>query len=400
VPQGRHLHALTERGRQIMDELFPSFTAELSGQGVPTVETLAGFRWYLGGRQVQSAPAGLTMVLASRPMLETTMRARALAVPNIRLRSHLRAVGLVAASASRGAGRVGGVRVVPPGQRAEPEKAEIIDADMVVDATGRGSRAPEWLAALGLVRPPEERLDIDLGYASRSYRRRPGDPGGDLGVVVHSLPGRLHRGGMASAQEDDRWIVTLTGMLGDHPPTDPAGFEEFAASLAVPDVHRFITQAEPLDDAVPYRFRGSLRRRYDRLKSPCEGFIAVGDAACCLNPLYAQGMTVAAQQALALRDCLRSGGSEALARRFFARTTKPVGHAWTLASDSDLRYPGVAARRPLRTRLVNAYISRVQTAMHTDPDVGRRFLRVANLVEPPTALLTPRVLARVARHSR
>ncbi len=442
VPQDRHLHALTERGRQIIDELFPSFTAELCGQGVPTVEMLVGFRWYLGGLPVQSVPAGLTMLLASRPLLETAIRARTLAVPNIRLRSHLRAAGLVAASASRGGpGRVGGVRVVPLvprgleppaarlrpspeaarslfpappeagqrhgraafgplGHRAERENAEIIDADLVIDATGRGSRAPEWLAALGMARPLEERLDIDLGYASRSYRRQPGDLAGDRGVVVHSLPGRLHRGGMASAQEDNRWIVTLTGMLGDHPPTDPAGFEEFAASLAVPDVHRLITHAEPLDNAVPYRFRGSLRRRYDRLKSPCEGFVAVGDAACCLNPLYAQGMTVAAQQALALQDCLRSGGTEALARRFFARTAKPVGHAWTLASDSDLRYPGVSARRPFRTRLVNAYISRVQAAMHTDPDITRLFLRVANLVEPPSALIRPPALTRVARHSR
>jgi 2-polyprenyl-6-methoxyphenol hydroxylase-like FAD-dependent oxidoreductase len=402
VPHGRHLHALMDHGRQIMDGLFPSLTAELSDRGAPTADPLVGGRLYFNGRRVRPTPTGLTSLLASRPLLENAVRARTLALPNIQLRSHLRAVGFVAASsspASRGApGRVIGVRVVGRGHRAEPENAEIINADLAIDATGRGSRAPEWLAALGLPRPREERIDLDLGYASRTYRRTPGDLAGDHTVIVTSLP-KLRSGG-AIAQEADRWIVTLAGLLGDHPPTDPTGFAEFAACLPAPDIHRLITDAEPLDDAVPYHFRGSLRRRYDRLNPPCDGFISIGDAACSLNPIYAQGMTVAAQQALVLAGCLRSGGTEALPKRYFAAAATPVGHAWTIAADSDLRCPGVSAPRPLRTRVANAYLPRLQAATHRDPTVARLFVRVANLIDPPSALMKPGIVLRVARHGR
>ncbi len=263
-----------------------------------------------------------------------------------------------------------------------------------MDATGRGSRAPDWLAALGHERPEEERIDVDLGYASRTYRRRPGHLDGDLAVVVSTMPG--WRGGGAITLEGDRWHVTLAGMLGDHPPTDHAGFEAFAATLPVGDVHRIVRDAEPLDDPVPHRFRGSLRRRYDRTAAPPAGFLVLGDAVSSFNPLYAQGMTVAAQQALVLRDCLRDGRPDPA--RFHREVAAVVDTAWRMSTGSDLRYPGVVGPRTPASRAVSAYVTRAQVAAHRDPEVARTFMRVANLTLPPTALLAPPIVLRVLRH--
>ncbi|WP_131767620.1 NAD(P)/FAD-dependent oxidoreductase [Candidatus Protofrankia californiensis] len=413
APQGRHLHGLMECGRQIMEELFPGLTAELGERGAPMTEVLVKSRWYLSGLQVHPTPTGLTSLLASRPLLESVMRARATALPGVCVRQRLTAVGLITAPGE--ANRVAGVRVVPTGDGsrndafdggaptdgtnpadARPDRTEVISADLVVDATGRGSRAPQWLTEIGQHQPSQERIDIDLGYSSCTFRRRPEHLGGDIGVVVSTMPGQ--RGGGAIALEGDRWHITLGGMLGDHPPTDHEGFRAFAATLPVPDIHELVTQAEPLGDPVPHRFRGSLRRHYEDLRMPPEGFLAIGDAVCSFNPLYAQGMTVAAQQVQALRDCLCSD-EPALPRRFYRQAARLIDTAWQMSSNADLNHPGVQGRRTLRIRLVNAYLHRVRIAAHADPTVARTFMRLANLMEPPEALLRPSMIARVLRHS-
>lgn len=378
VPQARHLHGLMERGRQIMEELYPGLTADLAAEGAPTTEVLRESRWYLSGLRVRPTDTGLTTLLASRPMLENAIRLRTVALPGVDLVNQRAAAGLV------GDQQISGVRLT---------NGEVLHADLIVDATGRGSRAPDWLAELGHPRPAEERIDVDLGYSSRLYRRKPEHLDGDLAVVVSTMPG--FRGGGAITLEGDRWHVTLAGMLGDHPPTDPAEFECFAATLPVPDVHEIIREAEPLDDPVPHRFRGSLRRRYDTVSAP-QGFLVIGDAACSFNPLYAQGMTVAAQQALVLRECLPDPEPS----RFYREAAAVVDVAWQMSTGSDLRYPGVEGPRTVRSRIVSAYSSRAQVAAHRDPLVARTFMRTANLTIPPTSLLAPEILIRVLRAGR
>ncbi len=385
APQGRHLHGLMEGGRVIIEALFPGITAEAIGRGAPTTEVLVGSRWYLSGLRACPTPTGLTTLLASRPLLESLMRDRVTAMPGVSLRQEVAADGPVAAE-----GEITGVQVRSSGSGDSASLA----ADLVVDATGRASRAAEWLARAALPVPGIERIDVDLGYSSRTYRHRPDHLGGDLGVVVSTMPGR--RGGGAIQVEGDRWHVTLGGMLGDHPPTDHAGFESWAATLPVPDIHQLIADAEPLDDPVPHRFTGSLRHCFERLGHHPAGFLVLGDALCSFNPLYAQGMTVAAQQALALRGCLREG-REDLPRRFYARAAPLIDTAWRMSTNADLNHPGVRGKRTLRTRLTNAYVHRCHVAAHADPAVARTFMRVANLVEPATVLLRPGTLARVLR---
>ncbi|KLL10162.1 NAD(P)/FAD-dependent oxidoreductase [Protofrankia coriariae] len=389
VPQGRHLHGLLDRGRQIMEELFPGLTTELTQRGASTIETLVGSRWYLRGLRVRSTPTGLTSVLASRGLLEDVLRARLRVIPGVEFVQRTSATGLVAAPEAPD--RIIGVHVT---RQPRGAGTGVVHADLVVDATGRASRGPDWLTALELPAPPERRTDVDLGYASRFYRHRPEHLDGQRSVIVSTMPG--FRGGGAVALEGGRWHVTLAGMLGDHPPTDPEGFEAFARTLPVPDIYDLVTSTEALGDPVPHRFTSSLRRYYERVKNPPTGFLVIGDAICSFNPLYAQGMTVAAQQAWALRDCLRAAGPD-LPARFYRQAGRVVDVAWDMANGADLRYPGVQGRRGLRDRLVGPYAERVQVAAHQDATVARALMNTLNLVDAPTALLRPAVAAGVLR---
>jgi flavin-dependent dehydrogenase len=387
VPQGRHLHGLMEGGRAIIEELFPGITAAAVDAGAPTTEVLVGSRWYLSGLRAAPTATGLTTLLASRPLLESLMRDRVTARPGVSVRQGTVAEGLIGGERP---GAIAGVRV-----RSADAESGSVAADLVVDATGRGSRAAEWLERAGLPVPETLRVDVDLGYASRTYKYRPEHLGGDRGVVVSTMPGS--RGGGAITVEGGRWHVTLGGMLGDHPPTDHAGFESFAATLPVPDIHQLIVNAEPLDDPVPHRFTGSWRRYFERLADHPEGFLVLGDALCSFNPLYAQGMTVAAQQAMALRACLGEG-RDGLPRRFYTRAAPLIDVAWQMSTNADLNHPGVDGKRTLRMRLTNAYVQRCHVAAHADPAVARTFMRVANLVDPAAVLLRPATVARVLRH--
>ncbi|MFE9581653.1 FAD-dependent oxidoreductase [Nocardia sp. NPDC006044] len=382
VPQGRHLHGLLDRGRTIIEQLYPGFTSELAERGAITTEALVGTRWYVGGSRVAPSSTGLTSVLATRPLLEAVLRQRTLATPGVRL----------CEGAARGL--IGDAHRVRAVSVSGAYGTHAHATDLVVDATGRGSRAPVWLTALGAQAPAEDRLEVDLGYASRLFRRTPGQLGEHSSVIVST--GANGRGGGAIRVEGDRWHVTLAGLLGDHPPTDPVGFAAFANTLSAPDIHDIVVGSEPLDEAVPHRFRSPVRRRFERLDAVPHGFLVLGDALCSFNPLYAQGMAVAAQQAMALRDCLRAGAElPGLPARFYSAAGKVVDVAWQLSAGADLSHPGVLGPRTPRTRLTNAYVARVQRAAHVDPLVARTFLRVANLVEPPAALLHPRIASRI-----
>ncbi|WP_330231652.1 FAD-dependent monooxygenase [Nocardia sp. NBC_00508] len=382
VPQARHLHGLLDRGRTIIEELFPGFTAEMAARGATIAEALVDTRWYVGGLRAAPASTGLTSVIATRPLLESMLRERTSALPEVRLMSGV-ARGLIG-----DARRVRAVAV--SGESGDETHA----TDLVVDASGRGSRASVWLTALGAQPPDEQRIEVDLGYASQFYRRTEGQLDGQSSVIIST--GANGRGGGAIRVEGERWHVTLAGILGDHPPTDPDGFARFAASLAAPDIHDIVRSAESLGDAVPHRFRAPVRRRYPRRAAVPDGFLMLGDALCSFNPLYAQGMAVAAQQAIALRECLRDGGPRPdLPARFYRAADKVLDVAWQLSAGADLAHPGVTGPRTARTRFTNAYVARVHRAAHVDPRVARTFLRVANLVEPPAALLHPLLTGRI-----
>jgi len=391
VPQGRHLHVLHPRGAQVLDELFPGLLARMTAHGAVRGDTTGTGRWQLSGHRFRQEHSGVSGILASRPFLEGHVRAALGDLPGVTLVPGHDIVGLTVTDDRR---RVTGVRLASHGATAP---TETLPADLVIDATGRGSRTPRWLTELGYPTPNEDRLEIGLGYASRTYRLRPGALGTDHGVVTGATPS-VPRGGVLAAIEGDRFILTVSGILGDHPPIDPTGFEAFAATLVFPDITQALEDAEPLDDPVAIRFPAGVRRRYERLRRFPQQLLVTGDAVCSFNPVYGQGMTVAALEALALRRLLAGGVPQP--RRYFRDIARLVDVAWDMAVGGDLAFPQVPGPRPMTVRLVNAYLARLQAAAASDASLATAFIRVVGMLDRPETLLRPDRVIRVLRAPR
>ena len=218
----------------------------------------------------------------------------------------------------------------------------------MVDASGRGSRSPAWLEELGYSRPAEEKVRIGMGYTSCYYRRHPDHIPGLNGIVLLATPPDKRLGVML-AQDGNRWVVTVGGYLGDHAPTDFQGFLEAARRLPVPDIYDVIKNAEPCGQPVAYKFPANLRHCYEKLARFPKGYLVLGDALCSFNPIYGQGMTVAALEAEALGACLANGRNH-LAKHFLAKASKIIDVSWSAATDN----VGVTGYRVVRHWFVSS----------------------------------------------
>jgi 2-polyprenyl-6-methoxyphenol hydroxylase-like FAD-dependent oxidoreductase len=398
VPQGCHGHGLLASGLQGLVRLFPRLKRDLLDAGALEGDVVGSVRWFQHGCYKAQFDSGLGGILLSRPLLECMVRRQVLALPNVDLMPNIHVLGL-AATESRG--RVTGVRVQHHRPHQSPARSvdmATFNADLVVDATGRASRAGAWLEDLGYASPPIEEVGVRLGYATRTFVRRREDLDGALGAIITPTPPGETRGGFMLAMEHDRWIVSLCGWTGDHAEPTNEGFLAFARSLPRPDIYDVVRRATPLTDATAYAIPSSLRRRYERLTRLPERFLTIGDSIAAFNPVYGQGMSVATLEALELAACL--DGPEGLAwlgRRFFARAARVVDTPWTMAVGGDFAFHGVTGRRPAGNALVNWYLDRVHDAASTDHEVCRAFFRVANLLASPGSLFAPTVMARVLR---
>ncbi|WP_426502228.1 FAD-dependent oxidoreductase [Dactylosporangium sp. McL0621] len=392
VPHGRHAHALLAKGQHILEELFPGLDKAMAAEGVLAGDLSGNLRWYFNGKRLSQARTGLSSVSATRPVLEAHVRARVAELSNVEFLEGCTIRGLVTTADRK---RVIGVEVLDDGAAAA---TQVLRADLVVDATGRGSRMPAWLEEFGYARPAEDRVKIDMAYTTRHFRLREDPYGTDLSINPVASPA-FPRGAFFPKLGDGVSMLSLTGILGDYPPTDHEGFLAFARSLPAPEIYETIRTAEPVDEAVSFRVAASVWRRFDRLREFPAGLLVFGDAVCAFNPVYGQGMTAAALEAVALREHLqRFGDPQAL--RFFREIKPLIGVPWEISTGGDLGFPGVEGPRTLKVRLANAYMSRLHAAAVHDGAVTRTFFRVAGLVDPPTALMSPGTMLRVLRGGR
>jgi 2-polyprenyl-6-methoxyphenol hydroxylase-like FAD-dependent oxidoreductase len=330
----------------------------------------------------------------SRPLLESHIRRCVAGIPNVRLFDNWQVLGLIGAFNHRCG--ITGVRVRPRGNYAQNE--EWLPATLVVDASGRGSQTPFWLAALGYPPVEETLVKIDVGYATRIYRRPESAPVHWKALGIYPWPPGMKRAGYLFPIEGNAWMATLSGCLHDHPPADEAGFLAFARSLARPDMYEAIKDAEPLSAVAIHKFPASRRRHYEQSACLPDGLVVLGDAACSFNPVYGQGMTVAALEACALRTSLEQqlrgpvGNMAGFSHRFQKDLARVIEVPWLLAASEDLRYPATEGKRPFGMHVLQAYTQRVCRLTAADPFVTESFCEVLNMLKPPGALFHPRIL--------
>ena len=383
VPQARHLHSLAARGSEILERLFPGFDAELAAAGCPLLDQASDAVTDLAVGRLPRFRSGITMRAASRALVERRIRARLEKDPNIGFMPGREAVGLLL-----GRRGVSGVRT----RLRAGGSIEEIGADLVVDASGEGSRAPRWLEEIGHEAPEETVVDARLGYATRWYRVPENFSGDWTGVAV--LPGwpETTRGGTLRRVEGDLWTAVLIGTGGDYPPTDPEEFVSFAASLHSPAIHDAIKNAEPASPVYGYRRTANRLRHYEKTRLP-DNFLVAGDAACVLNPSYGQGMTAAALSAVALGKCLDGERGAGLSRRFQRRQRRAVAPCWTATTNSDAQWAaGGVEDLGFARRILYRISEEVMKLAVEREDVARTMLGVKNVIKPPAALLRPGIL--------
>jgi 2-polyprenyl-6-methoxyphenol hydroxylase-like FAD-dependent oxidoreductase len=398
VPQGRQFHILLARGLAILDRLFPGFDQELRAAGAVPLNFPADVLALSATGWVDRRARGWEALSATRPLIEATVRRRVRDLPGITVLDGYDATGL---NVSSPGGRVEGVSV----RRVDGSGDGLqIDADLVADSAGRGSRAPVWLGELGYPAPEKTQVDSNIAYATRIVRI-PDVPADWKAVMLMSQPPSMPRSGYLFPVEGDRWIVALIGAAGQHPPTDEEGFAAFIRSLRHPVIADTLQQAEPLTPIRGHRGTTNRRWHFDRMPRWPEQFLVLGDAACAFNPIYGQGMTTAAVAAECLTDCLwnqrrrhRDGDLDGLSVRFQRRLARATADAWALSTGQDLRFPTTTGMRAgVVVRAQHRYQDRVGIATTEDPAVAVLYSRVLGMLERPTALLRPHVLASVVR---
>jgi 2-polyprenyl-6-methoxyphenol hydroxylase-like FAD-dependent oxidoreductase len=383
VPQGRHGHALAARGLRAFNELFPGLSGELAAAGAPTVDFCARAEHHWPNGVPAAIPSPVTIQPVSRPLLEDVLRRRVLAIPGVRIMEGCTVTGL------RGdARRVTGVHLT----RRADGTTMALPASLIGEAAGRTSRLPGWLDAIGVPRPAEATVDAGVGYATRAYHIEPAAAPSWRALFEIPHAPSVPRGCFALRVEDDRLLVTLQGAAGDHPPADEDGFERFVKSLRS-DIAAIVAPLRPASGVYRYARSAAIRRHYHQVGHWPDGLIVLGDAACTFNPLYAQGMTVAALEALALGDLLgRSAHTDlpGLSRAFQRRVGRITSWPWTMSALADRAWTEAT---PLVTA-AHRYLSACQDLAVDDSPMFHDLARVTNMLTGPAVLFRPRHLAR------
>ncbi|WP_157431261.1 NAD(P)/FAD-dependent oxidoreductase [Actinomadura hibisca] len=381
LPQAHHVHILLDRGVRALEALFPGMTAELSRQGAVPFD-VCEMSAMLPRGWAPARPLDLPLTSPDRGVLDRLLRRRVLALPGVSLRDGFRVDALCLTPGPRGA-LCHGVS-----GRNAAGRNERLEADLVMDASGRHSRLPGWLAASGMATPTERALPLRASYTSRLYEE-PAEGRWKPAAEITQAPA-VARGAAAVPLAPGRWLVSLTGM-GQRPPADESGFLDYARSLRNPHFSRFVIDGRPLSDVHTYSVNPNRWRLYHRIRSTPSGLLVVGDALCCFNPVYGQGMTIIALQALLLRRLLARRQAPSA---FTASVPRVLIAPWLMAMAADIRW---CPQQGNLSAMVTAHaLGRLLDQAPADPDLYGRLFSVIHLARSPASLLHPSVLARLA----
>ena len=348
-------------------------------------------RWFRDGAYHQPGVSGVPGIGVPRPTLESLLCERVQALPNVTILEQCNVLEPVTTDDRR---HVTGVRLI---RRKDGGSEETMHADLVVDTSGKVARSPSWLEAMGYARPDLEEVKMDMGYVTCHYPRQPDQFPGLGGIVILATPPDKRLATLL-AQEKGSWILTVGGYLGEHPPADYDGFLQAVRELPTLDIYNVVKDVKPLDGPVAHGLPSNLRHRYERMRRFPHGYLVFGDALCSFNPIYAQGMTVGALEAVALDESLEAGVDGA-SKRFFPNAAKIIDAAWNTAVGSDLAYAEIEGARSPMQRFLNWYMDKLQVAAHSDAEVSIAFLRVINMVDPPQSILRPGIVWRVIKEN-
>jgi 2-polyprenyl-6-methoxyphenol hydroxylase-like FAD-dependent oxidoreductase len=374
IPQGRFVHQLLARGLQLVGEIVPDAESILRAAGAVPIEWHTEVRWLTAvGWMPRSDSYQLTTLSCSRELLEHVVRVRLRAHPSITLHEGHDVHGLIVRD-----GVVCGVETAPRGAHSAAVPSRL-SARLVIDASGRNGRTLRWLADVGVHEVDEAVVDARLGYASTivpivADRLR------EKALVVHPKAPEHTRSGTIFPLEGGRWIVTLTGINADYPPLDAAGFLEFARSLRSPELHAAIASTPELGTIRGFRNTANRFRHFERLTAWPRGFAVIGDAVCAFNPVYGQGMTVAATTALVVRDWLRSGAAAADSHALQREVARLFQTPWAMSTSTDRSYAGTTYVGDEPS--IAPQIARMVAAAVTDASAHHRFLQVMHMLAP------------------
>ena len=395
VPQSRHVHALLVRGRQELNRLFPGFDALMLERGAHEIDFGSDFATLRSWGWERCHPTGMITLFASRNLIEATVRELFHKLPNVDLREQTSVTGL--GMTATGRPRIDTVYVVP---RAAGEPTSI-QADLVVDASGRASKAPDWLQELGITPPHENIVNAHTGYSSRWYQAPDQLPKEwwwkgiwlDLKLPEQPLAGVLF------PVEHNRWIVTLAGVSKHYPPKDEDEFTAALSQLRSPVLADAVRVAKPISSVYAYRKMANRFRRYEKWTARVDGFIAVGDSTCAFNPVYGQGMTTGTLSAGTLDECLKKYGPthSELSRHFFKAQARVQADPWGLATGADFSLPETEGDRPRGARIVGPYMNALFMAAIEDMTLRRHVGEVLQMLKPPSSFFTPAVMGRIAK---
>jgi 2-polyprenyl-6-methoxyphenol hydroxylase-like FAD-dependent oxidoreductase len=394
APQARHAHAVLAKAVEIIEDLLPGFFAELEAGGSTKIDMCNELKFYHFGKWKKRFSGGIYSYFQTRTFLEWKLRQRVGKIANIAFMDGTDVTQFTTDAAKT---RVTGVTVKSGRGEGETSTESEVRADLVVDAGGRGSRTPQWLEALGYPKVEELVLKVDIAYSTRFFKRTPPDPAPWKSLFIYPRLPDKRLGVILPTEDKGKWLVTLGGVFGDHPPTDDAGFLEYARSLPVPDLYNVIKDLEPAGPVLVYKMPSNLRHRYELMSRFPEGLVVLGDALCSFNPIYGQGMTTAALDALALNDCLREQpGSDlaGLSMRFQKKAATVIANPWLMATAEDMRYDEFPDPISPMIRFLHWFTGRVHAISDKDELSALRFTQAMNMLRPPWALLDPRVVWR------